>query len=278
MEEFCVRKRKFWRKRTHFTDSGKTQQKEKNMNRKRKSFTLIELLVVIAIIAILASMLLPALGKARAKARKINCLSNHKQLGLAIAFYFDDFDDFFPPYCMDNVSMWPQDFGTETKANGAKPLCGYLTQKAMSCTVEDPGLDATHKKYNGSGIGYNYRALGFWQGQFQQNLNNCVSATEQIVFADKGDVAAGHGYNGDTIVMEYKTGIVADYATCRHGDKSVNITYADGHAAGFQVNLVTDPYGDTVETTPPGGFLGQCTWYPGGGFHDSHTGWYRFRN
>jgi prepilin-type N-terminal cleavage/methylation domain-containing protein/prepilin-type processing-associated H-X9-DG protein len=67
--------------------------KTKLQQNQKEGFTLIELLVVIAIIAILAGMILPALGKAKAKAQGITCMNNHKQLTMAWKLYADDNND-----------------------------------------------------------------------------------------------------------------------------------------------------------------------------------------
>jgi prepilin-type N-terminal cleavage/methylation domain-containing protein/prepilin-type processing-associated H-X9-DG protein len=94
----------------------------------RKAFTLIELLVVIAIIAILAAILFPVFAQAREKARQSSCLSNTKQLGLALQMYTTDYDEHVPGGCFANWGCAVDENGKTPGANftGLWPLKPYL--------------------------------------------------------------------------------------------------------------------------------------------------------
>lgn len=75
---------------------------------KKLAFTLIELLVVIAIIAILAAMLLPSLARAKEAGKRVSCLNNLRQLGIASKMYVDDNQGFYPP--RSQITRWPNAF------------------------------------------------------------------------------------------------------------------------------------------------------------------------
>ena len=123
----------------------------------KKNFTLLELLVVIAIIAILAGMLLPAIGKARGAAQRIACINNLKSIGNGFLLYGNDYRDYIVPSGIEHVPV----VSSEARC-GVGTLCGFNESWGQATTA-------------GNGYGFTYPANveGSGASEFR-----CPSATE----------------------------------------------------------------------------------------------------
>lgn len=183
----------------------------------RFAFTLIELLVVIAIIAILASLLLPALANAKAQGQQVRCLNNLKQLGISTLIYSQDFDGRVP---IDGVTIprWNAMLASNTDLTvGDVFLCPSYPPSHWTnwdCTF-GVRLDPPTNYYSG-GTGAKYLLV--------DKIDNPV---EYLHLADTTSAGAG-GYTASQY-YGFKVGSTTVQVHARHVKKA-NGLFIDGHA------------------------------------------------
>ena len=210
-------------------------------------FTLIELLIVIAIIAILASMLLPALQQSREKGRTTNCINNLKQISLGMTNYQSDFDDYFP---CDNYNAHNWAYYIYSNYVPARKLWKCPSANTFTNNYVNGTEDVVHCLINNIQSRFiNYLTYGFNYTGFASTratgdsldatvfygvkLNQVIKPSGKIIL---GDITRNLATGMPNLASQTGCNLwyqVDSTSLCslhnRHGNKSTNIGWADGH-------------------------------------------------
>ena len=215
---------------------------------RRKAFTLIELLVVIAIIAILAAILFPVFAKAREKARMSSCLSNTKQIGLAILQYCNDYDETYP--------LGRQAGSTNPWSMTVQPY--MKSTQVFACPSDTSNTRPTKRSYACNGSQNNSLTGGGLMGdQYAQSLAAVNNPASTIVVTESWRnylVTDGGGsiwHNGDhTLVNNVQVAqlsvLQSNGATYHMGDNRIMFAFCDGHSKALRYDQTFSTSGATT--------------------------------
>lgn len=215
------------------------------MNKNRQRFTLIELLVVIAIIAILESMLLPALINAKEEAKKIVCAGNLKQLGVASFGYVNDSDGYFmiekwPDHLWKYTGITPHPYPAKTYSVFYCPSQGKETTYSWNTWSTDPVI-----KIRGS-YGYNVKytapptvAYPWLAGPLR--LSSIKNTSNLLIFSDSWRTNSAT----DSFVYVYYDS--PNYTVGIRHNMGTNLVFTDGSVRWYlRSRIITPVYNESI--------------------------------